>query len=361
MSKVLKVGVIGLGFFGSRHARIYADHPAAELIAVCDSDPERTALVARRNRRARFQRSCARCWRCPDLDAVSICLPDRLHEEAAVAAAEAGKAILLEKPLAHDSATARRIVAAVEKNGVRFMVGHILRFDPRYVQTFHAAAPEKLGAPIHLRAKRNGIRATAKRLGSSSSILFYMGVHDVDAMQWIARSRINRVYAQKVELLGTGNEDALYAVVNFENGAIGNIDYSWAWPDGLMNGFRSSLEIVGTKSATYLDCADQGFYVVEEGGTSGGDTHLWPEINGRIAGDLADELDHFVKATLSGAPYVQHYREALDAIPVLDALAQSARTGASGRSGALNDPHWLRMVDNRNPTLLISGLSPGKP
>ena len=52
-----------------------------------------------------------------------------------------------------------------------------------------------------------------------------------------------------------------------------------------------------------------------------------PEINGRIAGDLADEIDHFVKATLFDTPYVQHYREALDAIPVLDALAQSAQTG----------------------------------
>jgi predicted dehydrogenase len=67
-------------------------------------------------------------------------------------------------------------------------------------------------------------------------------------------------------------------------------------------------------------------YVVEQTGTSGGDTHLWPEINGRIAGDLADELDHFVRASLSGEPYVQDYREALDAIPVLDALAASART-----------------------------------
>ena len=325
MSKVLKIGVIGLGFFGSRHARIYADHPAAELIAVCDSDPARTSLVADETGAQRFHDLHA-LLALPELDAVSICLPDRLHEEAPVAAAEAGKAILLEKPLAHESAVARRVVAAIEKSGVRFMVGHLLRFDPRYVQTFHAAAPEKLGTPIHLRAKRNGVRATAKRLGSSSSILFYMGVHDVDAMQWIARSRINRVYAQKVELLGTGNEDALYAVVNFDNGAIGNIDYSWAWPDGLMNGFRSSLEIVGTKSAAYLDCADQGFYVVEEDGTSGGDTHLWPEINERITGDLADELNHFVKATLSGAPYVQHYSEALDAIPVLDALAQSANS-----------------------------------
>lgn len=326
MSKTLKVGVIGLGFFGSRHARIYADHPAAELIAVCDSDPSRVALVAGQTGAQGFEDFRA-MLRLPELDAVSICLPDRLHEDAAVAAAEAGKTILLEKPLAHEAAVARRIVAAVEKNGVRLMVGHILRFDPRYVQTFHAAAPEKLGRPIHLRAKRNGIRSTARRLGGASSILFYMGVHDVDAMQWIARSRISRVYAQKVEMLGNGNEDALYAVVNFENGAIGSIDYSWAWPDGLMNGFRSLLEIIGTRSAAYLDCTDQGLFVVEDGGTSGGDTHLWPEINGRITGDLADELDHFVKASLSGSPYVQDYHEALAAIPVLDALARSAQTG----------------------------------
>ena len=236
-------------------------------------------------------------------------------------------AILLEKPLAHTTSAARRIIDAVERNKVRLMVGHILRFDPRYVQTFRAAAPEQLGEPIHLRAKRNGVRSTAKRLGGSTSILFYMGVHDVDALQWIARSRICRVYAQKRSVLGHGNEDALYAVVNFENGAIGSLDYSWAWPDGLMNGFRSSLEIIGTRSATYLDCTDQGFFVVEDDRTSGGDTHLWPEVNGRIAGDLADELDHFVKATLSGRPYVQDWREAFDAIPVLDALARSAEIG----------------------------------
>ncbi len=60
---------------------------------------------------------------------------------------------------------------------------------------------------------------------------------------------------------------------------------------------------------------------------TGGDTHLWPEINGRIGGGLADELDHFLKATLSGAPYPQHYREAYDAIPVLDAVAESAHSG----------------------------------
>ena len=322
----LRVGVVGLGFFGSRHARVCAEHPAAELVGVADLDPVRVAAVAASTGavgHADYRDLLAQ----EGLDAVSICLPDRLHEAAAIAAAEAGKAILLEKPLAHDTATAGRIVAAVEQHGVRLMVGHILRFDARYAQVHKAAAPERLGEPIHLRAKRNGVRGTASRIGSASSILFYMGVHDVDAMQWIGRSRIARVFAVKREVLGTGNEDALYAVLTFENGAIGNLDYSWAWPDGLMNGFRSAFEIVGTKSAAALDVSDQGLYFIDDAATTGGDTHLWPEINGRISGGLADEIDHFVKATLGGEPYLQHYREAYDAIPVLDALAASARSG----------------------------------
>jgi predicted dehydrogenase len=322
----LRIGIIGLGWFGARHARVYAQLPNAEVVAVCDADPRRCEEVSEAAGAKPF--SDFRALRpFPDLDAVSICLPDREHEAAATAAAAAGKAVLLEKPLAHDAEAGSRIVDAVEQAGTRLMVGHILRFDPRYVQVFEAAAPDKLGEVIHVRAKRNATRSTARRLGERSSILFYMGVHDVDAMQWIARSRISRVYAQKRQLLGTGNEDALYAVVNFENGAIGSIDYSWAWPDGLMNGYRAALEIVGTRAAAYLDVTDQGFYSVSEQATTGGDTHLWPEINGRIVGDLAEEIAHFVTATLAGSPYLQRHREAFDAIPVLDALARSTKTG----------------------------------
>jgi predicted dehydrogenase len=324
--KPLGVGVIGLGFFGSRHARIHARHPAADLRAVCDVNPDAAAAAAATTGADPLTDPLELLSR-PDIDAISLCLPDRSHEALAVAAARAGKAVLLEKPMAHTADAARRIAAAFTESGARLMVGHILRFDPRYVQVHTAAAPELLGDVIHVRAKRNGTRTTALRLGEASSILFYMGVHDVDAMQWIARSRICRVYAQKREVLGTGNEDALYAVVNFENGAIGSIDYSWAWPNGLMNGYRAALEIVGTRSAAYLDCTDQGFYTVADEGTAGGDTHLWPEINGRIVGDLADEIDHFIMATLRGEPYLQPWQEAFDAIPVLDALAASSVSG----------------------------------
>jgi predicted dehydrogenase len=322
----LSVGVIGLGYFGSRHAKAYAYHPAADLRAVCDLDPRAAAAAAASTGAEAMTDPLALLAR-EDIGAVSICLPDRLHEEVAVAAARAGKAILLEKPMAHTGAAARRIARAVEENGARLMVGHILRFDPRYVQVHAAAAPERLGEVIHLRAKRNGIRDTARRLGSGSSILFYMGVHDVDAIQWIARSRVSRVYARKREVLETGNEDVLYAVLELESGAIASLDYSWAWPNGMMNGYRAAFEVVGTRSAASLDVTDQGLHFVDDAGTSGGDTHLWPAINGRIVGDLADEIDHFIMASLAGTPYLQPWQEALAAIPVLDALATSAQSG----------------------------------
>jgi predicted dehydrogenase len=102
----LKVGVIGLGFFGSRHARVFADHPAAELVGVADLDAARRDEIAGETGARAFADTRA-LLALTGLQAVSICLPDRLHEEAAIAAAESGKAILLEKPLAHSAAATR--------------------------------------------------------------------------------------------------------------------------------------------------------------------------------------------------------------------------------------------------------------
>ncbi len=323
----LRTGVIGLGFFGGRHARIHHELPNTRLVAVADTDAALGGDVAKRFGAA-FHDDYRELLARDDIDAVSICTPDRRHVEPAVAAAAAGKAILLEKPMAHSAADATTIASAVEDAGVRLMVGHILRFDPRYVQLHAAADPATLGEPVHLRAKRNSIRDVALRLGSASSILFYMGVHDVDAMQWICRSPITRVYAQKVEKLATGNENALYAVVNFANGAIGMLDYSWIWPNGLPAGYWAAFEVVGTRSAAWLDVRDQGFQVITDDGPLGADTHLWPEVNDRIVGDLRDEILHFADAVLTGRPFVQPYADALQAVRVLDALFASTDRGA---------------------------------
>jgi len=323
----LRLGVIGLGFMGSLHARLWHELPHADLIAVADIDEAAGKALGSRLGCA-FHADYADLLARDDIDAVSIVTPDRLHVAPAVHAARAGKHILLEKPMAHDSAAAAEIAAAVEASGVRLMVAHVLRFDPRYVQLRAAAAPERLGQPIHLRAKRNSVRSLAERLGASSSVLCYMGVHDIDMLQWVARSPITRVYARKAQRLREASEDAVYAVVDFANGAIGALDYAWAWPDGLPNGYWVHFEVVGTKSAAFLEVRDQGVHLVDAVRTIGVDTHLWPEVNGEIAGILKDELMHFASAVLEDRPFLQGWREAEDAIRVIDAVFASIACGA---------------------------------
>ena len=318
----LRMGVIGAGFMGANHAKVWSQLPNTRLVAIADPD-EGAARPLAEGLGAGYHREAAALLARPDVDAVSVATPDRDHVEPATAAARAGKHVLLEKPMAHHAGAASAIAAAVEEAGVRLMVAHVLRFDPRYVQLHEAAHPDRLGEPVHLRAKRNTIRGLAQRLGAGSSILFYLGVHDVDLMQWVARSPIVRVYAQEVRKLSNGNEDALYAVVNFANGAIGTLDYSWAWPDGLPAGYHAAFEVIGTRSAALLDVRDQGFHVIAADGPTAADTHLWPEVHGRITGDLRDELMHFAEAVRTGEPFVQDYRDALDAIRVLDALFAS--------------------------------------
>jgi predicted dehydrogenase len=322
----LRMGVIGVGFMGANHAKVWSQLPNTRLVAIADLDESVGKRLADQLGAA-YHKDMADLLARDDIDAVSIVTPDRHHVEPASAAAKAGKHILLEKPMAHDAAAAAAIVKAVEDAGVRLMIAHVLRFDPRYVQLHAAADPDQLGEAIHLRAKRNTVRGLASRLGANSSILFYLGVHDVDMMQWVARSPIIRVYAQKVQKLSNGNEDALYAVVNFENGAIGTLDYSWAWPDGLPSGYNAAFEVIGTKNAALLDVRDQGFHIISAEGPTAADTHLWPEINGKITGDLRDELLHFAEAVLAGEPFAQDYREAFSAIQVLDALFASIDEG----------------------------------
>jgi UDP-N-acetylglucosamine 3-dehydrogenase len=318
--------VIGLGYFGSRHARVYADHPGAKVVAVADIDGARVAELAALTRATgcgSFRELLSR----PELQAVSICLPDRLHEEAAIAAAEAGKAILLEKPLAHDASAARRIVEAVERNGVRLMVGHILRFDSRYVQVHEAAEaaadpPVDLGPEVRVAPDRSRIVREIKTL-----------VGDVE--------RGGRPRSDNLE----GRAEAVHQPVGPRPGIV-------QAADGTVLELQHRVKDVLVAGAEHLalprvDPGDAGpadplhgvdvmHAHVEEDRACGPEpprrradaVALRADVDGLAEPRrIADELDHFLKATLSGAPYLQHYREAYDAIPVLDALAESARSG----------------------------------
>ena len=326
MTRPVRIGVIGLGYIGALHGRIMAQSGRADVIAVADINTARAEEIGQRIG-AKAYASHAEMLKREKLDAVSVCLPDLLHVDVACAVANAGIPMLLEKPVAHTAEAARRIGAALIASGTPCQINHVLRSDPRYVLAHKQAAPETLGEVIHVRAARNSVGALARHLGKSTSILFYLGVHDVDAVQWIARSQIRSVFARSVNKFGHANEDAIFVSFVLESGAIGTLEYSWAWPEGLHAGFNQQIELVGTKGATGVDTRLDGFRIIHGTGEGSDDTYLWPEVNDRVGGCLRDNIESFLIGVQTGKPFIQDWRDGISAVEVLDAIRESIRAG----------------------------------
>ena len=256
----LRVGVIGAGVMGERHARIYASLPDVELVAVCDAREDVARRVAVETGAAActdFRALLAR----DDLDAVSVCTPDGDHRGPCEAAARAGKHVLVEKPIATTVADGEAMIEATVKAGVVLLVGHCLRFDPRYHAARGAVAAGELGALQTIYTRRSNTVAAQDRLQGRCSLPRFLGVHDYDVMRWLTGSEVERVTAEsKWGLLrsrGYDVEDANCALLRFASGVLGIAELNWILPRGFPASGDHRADLVGDPSMMALArCSD---------------------------------------------------------------------------------------------------------
>jgi len=320
---VLNVGVIGGGFIGTLHARVLHEMSMSRLVAIADTDEAVAKKAAEQfgcDSYARYEELLKR----DDIDAVYICLPDRHHVEPAVAAARAGKHIFMEKPIARTVKEAEEIKSQAEKNNVRLMVGHLLRFDPRYAQLYQRIDRGELGEIIHMRVKRQNPKFIHERLKGRTSMLYYVGIHDIDVMLWCAREKATEVYAKKVSKVH--DEDCVFALCTFESGAVATLEFSWSLPEKFPAGIWSEIEVVGTQGAASIDNCRQGLKVCTDRPILP-DCYLWPEYNGRRMGDLRDESMHFCDAVLHEKEFLVPTDDAIAAVSFIEACFESMDKG----------------------------------
>ena len=281
----LRVGLIGLGFIGSLHCRIYAENPCVELVAVADVNKDAADKFAKQYGCVAYSDYNEMLKR-SDIDAVDICVPEDFHVAPAVAAAKAKKAILIEKPIAKTVKEAMEIKKAAADNGVRLMVAHVLKFDPRYVQLKDAIKAGKLGTITTLALKRTNSQGTPKRLKGKISFFYYLGIHDIEwLLDYNSAAKPIRVYAQASEIALKGlDKDAVFVTVTFDNGSIGSVELNWAYPENGACGFMTAVEAVGTKGAALLNVDNQGLAVFEGSSVEYPDALHWPDYNGKIQG-----------------------------------------------------------------------------
>lgn len=320
----LRIGVIGLGVMGWRHAQVCHELRGVELAGVADI---RAEVVDRAH--TEFGASGYTDYRelleKERMDAVVVATSDQFHREPCETAAAHGAHIFLEKPIALTMEDGQAIIAAARRAGVKLMVGHTLRYDPRYIAVQQQAAAGKFGDIIHLYARRNATVRSGRRLEGRTDAVMFQGVHDIDALHWITGARITRVSAESVSrvLSDLHIPDATVATLRFSNGAVALLEQSWALPIGVPALLDAQLEVVGSKGAAYVDFHQPSLSLFTDG--------IWsqPDVILALPGAhyLKDEYEQFMAFVQGKAEPKVSGEEALAALRVALAIVESAKTG----------------------------------
>jgi predicted dehydrogenase len=211
----LRIGVIGTGRLGKEHVRIYTSLAEVERVSVYDSDEARAASVAK-ERGAAVSASIGELL--AECDAVSICTPATNHSSAAMAAFEASVHVLVEKPIASDTAGARDMIERSRKTGCVFQVGHIERFNGAF-----EAARALIRRPRFIESHRLG---TFSPRGTDVSVVQDLMIHDIDLILTVlAGDPIAELRASGAGVL-TSAPDIVNARIEFEGGCVANVTAS---------------------------------------------------------------------------------------------------------------------------------------
>ncbi len=216
MSEIKKIrcGVVGTGYLGQHHARIYAELENVEFVGIVEADDARAAEICKKHNCARYPSLADLAEAC---DAVSVVVPTDKHCDVALPLLDGGCHLLIEKPLCTSLEEAERILAAAKKNKRIVQVGHIEHYNP--VMAF---LEEAVTEPRFITADR---LAPFNPRGTEVGVVLDLMIHDLGVILELVKSPIARVEAIGVRVLSS-SEDIANARIVFENGCVANINTS---------------------------------------------------------------------------------------------------------------------------------------
>ncbi|WP_461866730.1 Gfo/Idh/MocA family protein [Thermococcus sp.] len=251
--KELKIGVVGCGnIFNLAHKPALKNIESIKVIACADIDGERAREGAKAFNAKAFQSLDE--FLDLDFDVVEVLTPTYAHAEIAIKALKAGKHVIVEKPIALTTEEAEKMVQTAEKEELKLFVGHVRRFDKRWVQMKDVIRKRNI-LPMHIRKREvQNLPFPAHYWywdeNKSGGVALDLGVHVTDFLRWFFES-------EPLEVLGTGKAikeeaksndtfDHFIMVVKFEGGKTGIAEVSWAYPYPSRYGvFYHHVDIIG--------------------------------------------------------------------------------------------------------------------
>ena len=217
----LKVGLIGVGVLGRFHTKLYKENPNVELVGVFDVSAAQAAKIGQEFGVKPFPTEAELAAQC---DALTVAVPATNHYETAMPLIEMGKHLLVEKPLAATGAQAKEMVAAAEKKGIVFGVGHVERFNAA-MDFLEKNRSNTLFIEAHRMAKYPPPRPGMHRRGTEVSVVLDLMIHDLDLVLTMVGSEVERFDAVGMPVL-SNTEDIANVRLKFKNGAVANVTAS---------------------------------------------------------------------------------------------------------------------------------------
>lgn len=321
-----RIAVIGAGTMGEQHARSCLNLPEATVTWVADLDSDRAAALAS-TVGARATTSADEAVGATDVDAVVVAVPTPFHRAITELAAARGKHVFCEKPIARTVEDARAMVAACERAGVRFMVGHVVRFFPEYARIYELLQEGAVGQVGVARAARlnaypHGRRRWYADFAASGGPILDMMIHDLDTLRWYF-GEVERLYARG--LSHTEHQpatDYALAVLRFANGVVAHVETSWAHTK-----FRTTIEIAGSEGIIRHDSEETTSIRLESRGGATETVSVQVPRNPLTESPYQRELRHFLTGIATGEPFLITGEEAIRSLELALAVLESTRTG----------------------------------
>ncbi len=305
---MLRVAVLGAGFMGGTHARAYHALPDVELAGIYARSGERAGPLAE-ELGTRWTDDLWTLIGDPAVDAIDVCLPTPVHRSATEAALDAGKHVLLEKPLALTEADADVLVARAAATDRVFMVAHVLRFWPEYVELQRLVTGGELGRPrFGLATRRQPFPAWSTLFGRSDltgGAVIDMMIHDYDALNWVfGGPRTTTAHGERNPR--SGGWDQVQVLIGYD-GASALVDGGMTMPESYP--FSSRFEILCERGTAEYHFRAGGRSV--EMGSGVNDLMLYPDegdparLRPEQRDPYATEVAYFVDCVSRSEPAIR--------------------------------------------------------
>ena len=327
----LRGGVVGLGLWGQNHALVYDDYERCDLRVVCDLDEDRA-------------KGYAELYKCDwttkvaevahsDVQAVSVATPDHTHFDPVRLLVEAGKAVMVEKPLCTSLRQAATLEAIARKSGATVMVDFQNRWDPRHQIIKDLVTSGELGRIVMGYSRLSDAIQVAEswlKWAGHSGPQWFLLPHSVDIVRWILGQEPVEAYAVAsrgvLSAKGIDVIDSLQALIRFDN-CFFTFETSWIVPDSQPSVVDSILSIYGESGKVEYDQDYQGLAV-----SSTKYSYPWVPLGrrdyfGKLSHHLYEPMRHFVDCVLDAREVNCPIADGVVNTAVIEAIELSASSG----------------------------------